>query len=89
LEREIDKMKKNDFAEAKALDIEALKKRIAELKLDLAGKVIERNMGNLKDVKSSAKIKKDIARLKTVMRQKELLAMFENIKNDVKGEAKE
>ncbi len=70
-------MKRNDFLEIKNLEIKALGQKIDTAKKELAGLVMDKNMSKLKDRKSISKKRKDIARMMTVLRQKQLLGELE------------
>jgi ribosomal protein L29 len=76
-------VKKNELTEIKGLEVEALKMKVKELKQLLAKNLIEKNMSTLKDKKTLIKIKKEVAQIMTIIRQKELLLEYEGIK---KGE---
>ncbi len=77
-------MKKNDFAEIKILEIKALEKKADDLRGELKKLMLDKNMNTLKNLKSISKVKKDLAQIATVIRQKELIAIFEN-KEEVKS----
>ena len=77
-------MKRSIFAEIKLLKTEEIKKKVNSLRIDLEEAVLNKNMRKLKNVRSVSKIKKDIARVLTILGQKELL---EKLKLD-KGESK-
>lgn len=66
-------MKKNQLKEIKALEIGALKQNVKEARQELADLIMDKNMKKLKDVKSVFKKRKDIAKLLTIMRQKQLM----------------
>lgn len=70
-------MKRNDFLEIKKLDEKALLAKVTQLQQEIAGLVLDKNMGNLKDLKSMFKKKKDIAQILTVVKQKQLLSLLE------------
>jgi len=76
-------MKRNQLTDTKALDIKGLKDQAKKLRSDVADLILDKNMNTLKDLKSIAKKRKDLSQVLTILRQKELLAMF-----DQKGEEK-
>lgn len=81
-------MKKNDFLQIKGLDIKELKVKTKAFKKEIADLSLDKNMKKLKDLKQVGKKKKDLARILTVIQQKELLSKLENTlskKTDVKG----
>ena len=65
-------MKKNEVKDLIAKEAKELKTQVIQLKNDLAKIIIERNSGKLINTSLVAKKKKDIARLLTVLRHKEL-----------------
>jgi ribosomal protein L29 len=70
-------MKKNDLTDTKALDIKALRERAKKLRSEVADLHLDKNMNKLADTKTIWKRRKDLAQVLTVLKQKELLAMFE------------
>lgn len=83
-------MKKNELTEIKNLTIDQLVKKAVGLKKDIAGLVLDKNMRKLKDLKSVSKKKKDLARVLTFARQKQLLGEIEaKVKDIVKEEVVE
>lgn len=70
-------MKKNEFNQVKGLSIKELVDKAKQIKKEIAGLTLDKNMNKLKDLKSIFKKKKDLARVLTVIRQKELLAQLE------------
>lgn len=70
-------MKKNELTIVKGLDIKELKLKAKELKREIADLSIDKNMQKLKDLKQINKKKKDLAKILTVIRQKEILAELE------------
>lgn len=70
-------MRRNDFLEIKNLSLGALVKKAQSLRSEIADLVMDKNMNKLKDVKSIAKKKKDLAQVLTVLRQKELVKDLE------------
>lgn len=71
-------MRKKDFINIKTFDIPSLLKMAEDKKDQLVDLVIDKNMKKLKDLKSVSKIKKDIAQILTLVRQKELLQELES-----------
>lgn len=73
-------MKKQDFTDVKALDVKALKERVRKLRSEIADLHLDKNMNKLSDKKLIWKRRKDLAQVLTVLKQKELLQMFEQTK---------
>lgn len=67
-------MKRKDLDSAKSQTIQELEKRIAEKEKSLAQIVRERYTKQSKNVREARLIRLEIAQLKTIVRQKELLA---------------
>ena len=63
-------MKKKDLAELKAKNIGDLKKKIVELQSEKVTLILEQKQGKLKNVHEVMGKRKDIARLKTILRLK-------------------
>lgn len=79
-------MKKNEFMQIKGSDLKELKSKIRDLRSEIANLILDKNMNKLKDVKMISKKKKDLARILTVMRQKELLQELElKVQKDSEG----
>lgn len=70
-------MKKNDFVQIKGLDLKELKGKAMAIKAELANLVMEKNINKLKDLKMLSKKRKDLAKVLTIMRQKQLLTELE------------
>lgn len=70
-------MGKKDLTEIKNLEIKSLRERVTQSKKELADLIMDKNIKALKDLKDISKKKKDIARILTVIRQKELLEQLE------------
>lgn len=71
-------MKKNDFIQIKGLDITNLKDKAKALRSEIEKLTMDKNMKKLKDIKQVTKLKKDLAQVLTVLRQKELLSQLES-----------
>lgn len=65
-------MKKNDIKALDKLSVEALREKLQELKKEVFKAYNARVQGATKDVHGISKVKKDIARVLTVLRKKEL-----------------
>jgi len=63
-------MKKKDFLELKTKSIEEIKKKIEELTHEIITNKLEFRMGKLKDIHLINKKRKDLARLKTLLKLK-------------------
>ena len=70
-------MKNNDFTQMKSSDIKELKDKAKVLRSEIDKLTMDKNMKKLKDLKQVSKKKKDLARVLTVLRQKEMLAELE------------
>ena len=70
-------MKKQDLTDVKALDIKTLKERAKKLRSEIADLHLNKNMNKLADTKTIWKRRKNLAQILTVLKQKELLSMFE------------
>jgi ribosomal protein L29 len=81
-------MKKKDLQDLKALDLKSLKERAAKASSEVADLILDRNMNKLKDVKAVFKKRHDLARILTVIRQKELLGELETNEDNEKNESK-
>lgn len=78
--------------EIKTLDIAALVAKAKALRVEINDLVLDKNMNKLKDLKSISKKKKELARVKTVLSQKEMIAKLEpkeEKKEEKKSEEKE
>ena len=73
-------MKKNELAQIKALSVKELLSRAKQVKKEIADLVMDKNMKKLKDLKVLGKKRKDLAKILTVIRQKQLLAELEGKK---------
>lgn len=72
-------MKTRDFKnEVKTLDITALVQKAKALKVEIGDLVLDKNMNKLKDLKSISKKKKELARVLTVLDQKEMIRKLES-----------
>lgn len=84
-------MKKQDFVQVKGLDLKELKTKTISLRKEIADLTLDKNMKKLKDLRTISKKKKEMARVLTVIRQKELLEELETktIKlNEIEAEEK-
>lgn len=70
-------MKKNDFVQIKGMDIKELMLKAKDLKIEIGNLVMDKNMKQMKDLKTINKKRKDLAQVLTVARQKELLGKLE------------
>lgn len=67
-------MKRNDIKELHQLKVEELNKKLAELKQQLIKAQMDLSVNKLSDPRMVSKIKDDMARIKTVIRSKELVS---------------
>ena len=70
-------MKKNDLLEIKNMDIANLTKKAIMLTKEVADLSLEKNMHKLKNFKSVAYTRKNLAQVLTVLRQKEIIDSLE------------
>ena len=71
-------MKRAEFNQLKNLDSEKLFLQVKSLKQDLSKLMIDKNSQKLKDKREFFKKRKDLAKVLTVLRQKELLNELES-----------
>lgn len=79
-------MKKNDLQEIKKLDEKALIAKAVLLKQEVSSLVLDKNTNVLKDSRKIFKVRKDLAQILTVLRQKQLLSELRS--SEEKGEVK-
>lgn len=71
-------MKLKDFKnEIKVLDVTALLNKAKALKIEINDLVLDKNINKMKNLKSINNKRKDLARIMTVMAQKQLIALLE------------
>lgn len=70
-------MKKGELTQIKGLDIKELNQKAKTLRKEIADLVLDKNMKKLKDLKIITKKRKDMARILTIVSQKELLLQLE------------
>ncbi|HBQ50994.1 hypothetical protein A3B42_00680 [Candidatus Daviesbacteria bacterium RIFCSPLOWO2_01_FULL_38_10] len=70
-------MKKNDLNQIKGLSIQELLIKIKLLRKEIEDAILDKNMKKLKDLKTVFKKKKDLARMLTIVKQRELLEALE------------
>lgn len=83
-------MKHKDLLDIKALDAVSLLEKSKKLREDMAEMILDKNMNKVKDLKSVSRMRKDLAQILTIVRQKQLLNELEIkplVKED-KGEDK-
>ena len=71
-------MKKQELIQIKGFDLKELRVKAKALKEEIAKLTLDKNMKKLKDLKTISKKRKDLARVLTVIRQKELLFELES-----------
>lgn len=71
-------MKRAEFNQLKSLDLEKLFLQVKNLKENLSKLMIDKNSQKLKDKREFFKKRKDLAKVLTVLRQKELLNELES-----------
>lgn len=83
-------MKLKDFKnELKVLDIAALVAKMKALKIEINDLILDKNMNKLKDLKVISKRKKELARVFTVLSQKEMITKLESNESKATKESKE
>lgn len=70
-------MRKNDFAQVLELDVKSLKLKVKTFREELQSLIFDKSQNKLKDKKAIFKKRKDLARVLTVIAQKELVAELE------------
>lgn len=70
-------MKKNDLNQIKGLPVQELLTKIKLLRKEIEDATLDKNMKKLKDLKTVFKKKKDLARILTIVKQRELLEALE------------
>jgi ribosomal protein L29 len=66
-------MKKKDLADLRAKEIKVIKETLSKKKLELATLVTKSVSGGEKNLKKGKNLRKDIAQIMTVIREKELI----------------
>lgn len=77
-------MKKNELTQIKGLDLKDLRLKAKSIKDEIANLIMDKNMKKLKDLKIIFKKRKDLAKVLTIIRQKELLEELESDKKESK-----
>lgn len=77
-------MKRQDLVKYHQMDIPKLLSEVAELEKALVQNRLQQKMDNIKDVHEPIKIRKDIARLKTIIRHKQLTQPVNTTKKPTK-----
>lgn len=78
-------MKKKDLIQFKVKSIEELKKLAIEKEKELVKKAADIFSGKGKDVKIARKLRKEIAQIKTILREKEITEVYEKVVGKVEG----
>jgi len=63
-------MKKKNFDDLKIADIEQLRKKVSELEKAKTNELLELKMGKTKNVHAAKAMRKDIAKIKTIIKMK-------------------
>lgn len=71
-------MKRGELTQIKGLDLKDLRLKAKSIKDEIANLIMDKNMKKLKDLKIIFKKRKDLAKVLTIIRQKELLAELES-----------
>lgn len=66
-------MKRSELTEIKSLSTPELVKKVTTLRGEMVDLTLDKNMGKLKDNKAVFKKRKDLAKILTVLRQKEMI----------------
>mgnify|MGYP001607207032 CR=1 FL=1 len=81
-------MKKNEFIEIKKMDVKALKEKAKLIKKEIADLTIDKNMNKMPNLKSIKGKRNELAKILTVLQQKQLMAVLEkqtSIKEDIEN----
>lgn len=70
-------MKKNDLVDYKKQDIKALVSSIAKTKTEILDLIMDQKTGKLTNLRLMKNKKRDVAQMKTILKQKELLKVIE------------
>ncbi len=73
-------MKKNDLAELRKLDIASLQNKLIELKKKLVLTKLKIKRGELTNVRAAKNLRRDIAVILTIIKEKELIASLKKTK---------
>ncbi len=66
-------MKTKDFKDLRAKDIKSLTKLVAEKRVAMAKKIVEVRSGKEKNLKSVGNLRREIAKILTLVREKEII----------------
>lgn len=77
-------MKKNEFNQLKGLPAGELAEKAKSLKKEITDAIFDKNMKKLKDTKTVFKKRKDLAKILTVLGQKQLIEELESKAEDKK-----
>ncbi len=70
-------MKRNDLKEIKTLDEKTLQERVKKAREEVSNMILDKNMNKLTDRKAITKKRDDLAKMLTILRQKQLLRELE------------
>ncbi|MDD2822720.1 MAG: 50S ribosomal protein L29 [Candidatus Daviesbacteria bacterium] len=70
-------MKKNDFAEIKKMEVKVLSSKALKIKEEIANLVIDKNMNKMPNLKSIKFKRNELAKILTVLQQKQLMESLE------------
>lgn len=70
-------MKKNDFIEIKKMDVKALSGKVSKIKEEITNLVIDKNMNKMTNLKSIKSKRNELAKILTVLQQKQLMEKLE------------
>lgn len=71
-------MKKSELTQIKGLDLKELNLKVKSIKDEIAKFVMDKSMKKLKDIKMISKKRKDLAKILTIARQKQMLVQLES-----------
>lgn len=80
-------MKRREFTQIKELSIKELVDKAKQLKKEIADLIIDQNMKKLKDTKAVFKKRKYLAKVLTILKQKQLLKQLESEKKVRAGQS--
>lgn len=81
-------MKSKDFKDLRNKDIKALTKLVIEKKTELDKKMMEIKSGKDKNLKVGVNLRREIAKILTLISEKQIIEKLEGVKKEGKTEAK-
>lgn len=78
-------MKKKEFNELKNKSVEDLIKMVSVKKAEAGKKVMEAFSGKEKNLKLSSALRRDVAQIKTLIKEKQILNLIQSVRGSKKG----